>query len=265
MNTVNVCVWIGILVSCLLATCTLAQDNTGCDLNTQYLPINTSTCLNCTVCKFDEEEIEFCGPNDDRVCERRCPPEFEYVLAEDRCILNCDACESGSCVTGELRCLCLPQRCFRNDDTLCERTICVEATEPDDVTAPPPGSSQNNLPAWGVGLVSIGVVVGIVAFSGCFILLGVCTRKKEPPDVASEESGNSQNGLIGSRGVSGRPSSASHITSSSHLFDKNALDFIRQSPYISGRSPHLSGSNVRGSPRSLRGTPPRTEKNIMPI
>ena len=164
MNTVNVCLWI---VS-LLFTCILAQDYI-CDPKTQYF--NGSTCLNCTVCRFDEREIDFCGPNVDRVCERRCRSEFEYVPAEHRCILSCDACESGSCVTGELRCLCLPQKCFRDDDTLCERTICVDATEPDDITAPPPGSSQNNLPAWGVGVISIGVAIGIIAFSGIVVIL----------------------------------------------------------------------------------------------
>lgn len=265
MNTVNVCVWINILLLCLLATSALAQDDQEACPDTQYY--NGTTCLDCTVCAPDEKEREFCTANEDRVCEPRCSPEFSFNVNEG-CVLNCLACESGGCVPGEPRprCLCIPQQCFNDDDRLCERNTCPATTEPGTATAPPRGSSQNSLPAWGVGLVSIGVVVGIVAFSGCFILLGVCTRKKEPADVGSEESGSSQSGLIGMGRVSSRPSSAPPGVSSSHLFDKSALDFIRQSPYIgSGRSPHLGGGHIRGSPLSLRGTPPRTERNIIPV
>ena len=257
-NSLNVCLWITVLVS-LLVACVLSQGTSMCETE-QYFDNSTRTCKNCTVCMFGEEEKAFCVDFFDRQCRSLCNPGFAYNKVEG-CVLDCEQCEHG-CISGEARCQCRPMNCFATSDRFCGRNLCNEPTATGETVTQPTGSSENALPAWGVGLISIGVVVGIVAFSGCFILLGVCTRKREPPDMGSEDSGNSQNALV-TRGTYSK--TAANIANSSYLFDKSALDLFRESPYIGGRGPHPSVSNVKASPRSLRGTPPRTDRSIVPV
>lgn len=151
-----------------------------CDASSQFYNSTLQQCQNCTVCASHERQVSACTSLEDTQCESRCLLHQFYVQDEDRCVFNCRVCPNGCVSEGTSRCRCIPSNCYNNFDLLCENNICKpSSTEPSETTRSF-DSNANDLPTWGIGLISIGVVLGIVAFSVGSMILSFCTRRSSP-------------------------------------------------------------------------------------
>ena len=186
----------------------------------QFYNRATSTCQNCTVCAQDEQAISKCTVSADTQCQPRCQEHQYYAADLDECIFNCKLCKH-DCITssGSTRCRCQPSRCYDFNDLLCKNYLCEqESTTPLEATGTVDDKS-NDLPAWGIGLISIGVVIGIVAFSAGTMILGFCTRKSPLIDVESESGIHSKTSLDG-RYASNQPGA---LLCGHSVFDKGRM------------------------------------------
>lgn len=158
--------------------CSSQSDSTCmCDMLTQYYNTTTRQCQNCTVCGSYEKQVSKCTVNEDTKCVQRCLPHQYYVPAEDRCVFDCNLCTFGCVKTGTSQCQCIPSICYHNTDLLCKNNLCDASTTESSESTRSFDSSANDLPTWGFGLISIGVVLGIVAFSVGSMILSFCTRR----------------------------------------------------------------------------------------
>lgn len=154
----------------------------------QFYDTTAAVCRNCTVCASDETKITACTTEQDTHCLPKClGKQYVYVADLDRCIFNCELCPHG-CTTSD-KCRCQPSQCYLEHDLLCENNQCsTSETPPSEVTGTVDDRS-NDLPTWGIGLISIGVVIGIVAFSAGSMILSFCTRKSPQADPEMNEPG----------------------------------------------------------------------------
>ena len=243
------------------------QSESDCHDGSEFYNTTVHRCQACKQCLPRIERVaQPCNRTKDTVCIQTCSHEFlTFDLNEGRCILECSKCpNTGECEPGDSqKCSCSCQR-SSPDDLYCDS--CITAEPPTTATSPPvpltlgPG---NSLPNYGIGLIAIGVVVGIVAFSACFLLMGVCSsNRRGTADVGSEGSNNSDIMLVSSRtSVITHPS---YISSTSpFLGNHSKLDLLRHSP--TGMTNSLS--SIRGSPRSVRAIPlpSRSESTATPV
>lgn len=234
-----------------LASCSEYQDAacSSCDMTTQFFDRDTGKCQNCTQCGEDQRQNSECTLDEDASCTNLCSSHQYYDLELKQCLFNCDLCSFGCVTLGAPRCRCSPSNCYSETDLLCANNICTEPTVAQTEATRSSNSQTDNLPTWGIGLISIGVVIGIIAFSAGSMILSFCTRKATIPDENVEAGGNSSATLVG-RYPSGHPSPFLHHT----------LEKYRQSP----GAHRNSMNNVRMSPQSLRAPSSRPE-NVTPI
>ena len=244
------------------------QSESDCRVDgSEFYNTTVHRCQACKQCLPRIERVaQQCNRTKDTVCIQTCSHEFlTFDPNEGRCILECSKCPgTGECEPGDSqKCSCSCER-SSPDDLYCDS--CITAEPPTSATMPPvlltlgPG---NSLPNYGTGLIAIGVVVGIVAFSACFLLMGVCSsNRRGTADVGSEGSNNSDIMLVSSRtSVITHPS---YISSTSpFLGNHSKLDLLRHSP--TGMTNSLS--SIRGSPRSVRAIPlpSRSESTATPV
>ena len=216
----------------------------------------TKQCQACKVCGDHEEESKACSATKDRECVPRCTDPFVWVERQG-CVLNCMLCPSKHCADTQ-SCMCNPSSnpdpCYA--DITCNENICTDPTSVPTNNNNPGSSSDNSLPTWGIGLVAIGIVIGIVAFSGCFLAMGFFTsRSREPQEIGSEESQTSQNGLV--TPSIHRNSASTRLTFvSSPVFSQSTIEVLRNSPRLSPCSkPRHGGSSHKASPHSMRNNP----------
>ncbi len=217
------------------SSCTQGQtflDSSGC-------------CQRCTVCPPGTSTESACNTTHDTHCvERSCTdPNTIFMDNDGVCVIDCQRC-SYDCNIEQNRCICDPDICYE-DTTFCQKP-CLPTTT--DVLRPNISINPRNpttLPTWGIGVIAVVAVLGIIAFSAVFLLLGVCTRKRET-EVDSEASESSSNILVTSSGVS-------RGTNSTYLAgypNHSLIDLLRQSNPL-----HNSLSNIRSSPKSARASP----------
>lgn len=246
------CSGLALLKSLFLALSLLAQLSrcqmlTNCSDNQFW---DGTRCANCSTCSGEREFVEEdCTPSADTRCNR-CPVNFKFSSNFRVCLLQCETCPLQKCSTefrSESQCECrLPMNCYSPGDVFCEspKDECVptQPPPPPSPQPPPTQAGDDSLPPWGIGVIAVGAVVGIIAFSSLFLLIGlVGTKKHSTPDVPrSDESGHSELGLVSAH--SGGTQS-SYL--SSPLLSKHSLDILRHS------SPRI-GAGLRGS---LAGSP----------
>ena len=235
-----------------LASCSEYQNTacSSCDMTRQFFDRDTGKCVNCTVCVEGQKLSRECTMDEDTVCDSICQSHQYYDMQLGRCLFDCTRCSLGCVTLGTPQCRCSPSNCYTDTDLLCENNVCTDPpvvqTEATQSTNP----RSDNLPTWGIGLISIGVVVGIIAFSAGSMILSFCTRRATVPEDNVETGVNSSDPIVG-RYSSSHPSPFLH----------HALEKYRQSP-----SAHRnSASNVRMSPQSLRAPSSSRPENVTPI
>lgn len=247
----------------VLEPCTKWKDTkcSNCTSN-QFFNTMSNRCQNCSVCKVDEWEVDKCTIKSDTVCQSRCQAHQYYDPIEGRCHLNCELCEHG-CITERItRCLCKNPECYAETDIVCSNNLCSTTMTPSLETTGTVDSKTNGLPTWGIGLISIGVVIGIVAFSAGSMILSFCTRKTS--QIVDEESDPTMEskqvyvGRLRSGVQSGHPSP---------FLPHNLLQNSRYSPSRTGsiRSGSLRTNSLRNHPKSLRSMQVPRPENATPI
>ena len=231
----------------------------SCVSGAQYYDLEKSKCENCTVCKEDEQKVADCSISENTRCQPRCQPH--QYFRQGQCYLDCAQCQNGCVTSGTARCRCQPSRCYHDTDILCDNNICATTgTTPLEVTGTVADES-NELPTWGIGLISIGVVIGIVAFSAGSMILGFCTRRTSQVEEDAEGGGNPNPSLVGRYG---QPSPFLHHDAL-HLIDNNRSRCSPNSVRTNSRNGSLRINGVRNSPKALRSMPAPRVENGTPI
>ena len=201
-----------------------------------------------------------------------CEPPQSYVSSKHKCVINCKLCPvTKECVPGMRRCLC-ENDCYADHDEFCTGgpLNCINE-ETEKVTTQDTIQRDDNdfFPEWGIGLVAIGVVIGIIIFASCFLCLGLVTitkhRESEPQTSESSESGLVVRSSFGSVGTESSLLSNGYPYLTSHCM----LELLKQNSNnpqllahasssnlgsITGGGPTVS-SSLRSSPVSIRDSP----------
>ena len=239
-----------------LEKCSQYQDTacSACNMPVQYFDMQVGECKNCSICNESQREVEECTSSTDALCIERCQSYQTYK--NGLCVFKCELCIFGCVTLGTPRCRCSPQECYSETDLLCRNSICTEPTTQPTEVARTLRSQSDELPTWGIGLISIGVVVGIVAFSAGSMILSFCTKKATFSDENVEE-GEAENeeregeGNVAESGLKhGRY--VKHYTSAGF---SSPLPPRSESNKHSPRVPRGSMTNTSHSPQGLRGTP----------
>ena len=220
-----------------------------CKPGAQFYHAATSLCRNCSVCASDKREVDPCTTERDTQCQPKCQKTQYYAADLKRCIFNCELCPHGCVSTSSsgTKCRCQPSQCYVDHDLLCETNVCT-TTEP-----PPPevtgtlADRSNELPAWGIGLISIGVVIGIVAFSAGSMILSFCTRKSPQADPEMNEPGVNTKPML----MMGRQPGA--LFHKQHPLFEARWKYGHYSPGSSSRSSSIRSGSIRTN--SLRKSP----------
>lgn len=227
-----------------------------CSAN-QFYNSTTSCCMQCTDCSALNEVVLYqCNATHDTRCIPSCPdPELQHFSLQDsKCIISdCSKCEGGDC-NGVETCRCLPCHAGATCKALVQTEECRGEETNNDPDSEPEGATLNPLT---IGLIAIGVVIGIVAFSSCFLLFGVCTTKQRRMSGENQGSENSESGLVSGRGFSNstRSSYMSGMSSgtTAYLNHQSMLELLRHtSTPIHSVS---SSSSIKSSPKSIRSSP----------
>lgn len=231
--------------------------------NNKFFNTTSNSCQNCTVCKIDEREVDKCTIKTDTVCQSRCHPHQYYNPTEGRCHLNCDLCKHGCITERTTRCRCQHPECYAEADILCSNNLCTTTMTTSLETTGTVDSKTNGLPTWGIGLISIGVVIGIVAFSAGSMILSFCTRKTS--QMVDEESDPAVESkfFVGSR----RFRSSIQTGHPSPFLPHNLLQNSRYSPSRTSsiRSSSLRTNSLRNHPKALRSMQVPRPENATPV
>ena len=236
-----------------VASCSRESDTQCCVPGKQFYNRETTSCQNCTVCSSDEKRVAECTLEADTQCQPKCQPHQYYAPDLERCIFNCKLCVHGCITSDTTRCRCQPSQCYLSHDLLCDNDQCSTDETPPVETGETSSNGTNDLPPWGIGLISIGVVIGIVAFSAGTMILGFCTQTSPPVDVESELGVNTKPPL-GTRGA---------LLNGHLVFDKG-----RKYGYSSSSSVWASGGSGRSNYSSRNSSRPHSlprPENATPI
>jgi hypothetical protein len=246
------------------------DQNAVCSLcvpGVQFYDGETSLCRNCSVCASDEKQVVPCTTDRDTQCQPRC--QLHQYYAAGRCFFNCELCQHG-CTTSDAsgtKCQCQPSRCYMEHDLLCVTNQCATTEPPSPDVAGTLADRSNALPTWGIGLISIGVVIGIVAFSAGSMILSFCTRKSPQADLEMNEPGvNTKPSMLTGRYVN-EPGA---LFRKHHPLFETSRKYGHYSPGSSTRSSSVrSGSirtnGIRNSPKTHGLIQSSRSENATPI
>ena len=258
------CPWLRIVAALLASLFVMGE---ACD--SDHFMNSTSTsgpCIECTQCdRLQLVEVEPCNATSDAVCGPCSNPNEYYAIALGRCTLDCDrVCSHGCPKDREGVCDCSYDRCLTG--TLCEIRLPDCPTPDNPVTTPPrnvtvpttrPPTDPVVLPHWGIALVSIGVIMGIVLFSALFVLLGLFTSRHRGhhDDFTSSSSNMKCSSLADRLSYSNGGTSSSLISlytqSNSPAFQNYQLSLKHGSSHSFGGS----WNNIKCSPKTQRSSP----------
>ena len=228
----------------------------------QFLNSTSGACQQCTRCgQLGLQPVQACNATNDAVCER-CPnPNEYYAIALMGCTLDCALCPRGCPKGKEGECDCSFDKCLTG--IMCDVNTCTPdppTTETPSITSPTTTSPPTQpvvLPHWGIALVSIGVILGIVLFSALFVLLGLFTsrRRGQHDDFNSNSSSNMKCGSLADRlSYSNGGTSSSLISlytqSNSPAFQNYQLSLKQGSSH----SNFGSWNNIKCSPKTQRSS-----------
>lgn len=233
---------------------------TPCVEGSEFFNSETKRCQACSVCTTNERKTADCTIEEDTQCVARCPDHQYYVPEMGGCIINCGLCQHGCTTSGTARCECRPSHCYADTDVLCEHNICTTTSAPPsgDPTEQGGGGS-NNLPTWGIGLISIGVVIGIVAFSAGSMILSFCTRNTSQIIEEGVETTNESKPVFVDQYVNGHPNPFLHH----HSLETNR--YAPRTTCKSFRSGSIRTNSIRNSPKALRTVQVPRMENATPI
>lgn len=236
------------------ANCIIRQANSVCSSG-QYWNSSNSCCMQCTNCNSKNQAEETpCNRTHNAVCVPLCDAPKRWSSRDRACVISdCSRCPTKQCREGLDACLCGP--CYTGDTCSILKDECVgpQPSNPSDRSDPGEETTINPLT---VGLIAIGVVIGIVAFSSCFLLFGLCTTKKRRV-TDNQGSENSESGLVAPRGFtnSTRSSYMSGMSSSTTMYmNRHSVLEILRHPNTPVHSLSCS-SSVRSSPKGFRSSP----------
>ena len=206
------------------------QSPKECVSGETFLDERTGCCELCRSCTYGVSEE--CTVNQNTFCV--CPSPL-YQEEDGECFIFCPYCPvTGECIQGTQRCRCKDPSCHLDTDIYCENStaLCKEPTTSKPTTLPTtttmktPNFSQESLPPWGIGLIAIGIVIGIIIFASCFLCMGFFSMSKSESRRSSEDS---ENGLVvqGSFGTT-----SSFLSSGSvypYLSSQSMLELLRNS------------------------------------
>ena len=234
----------------------------------EFLNATSGSCQQCTDCgRMRLRPVRGCNSTSDSVCEPCQNPNEYYAEALQSCTLDCTLCPRlRRCAMGmDGQCDCSFDRCAVG--VMCtERAqrcvVTTSATTPPttDTAVSPQSDSPVFLPHWGIALVSVGVIVGIILFSALFVLLGLATthRKGRHEDFSS----NTTTSSVKSSGVADKLSyTGRHSTSLMSLYTQSnspAFQNYQLSLSAPKNSSHVglasSWNNLRTSPKTERAS-----------
>ena len=239
--------------------CVGQPSDRGCSSSPgQFYDSTHSCCMQCKDCRaLNEDELRECNATHDAVCIPSCPdPNLQrWSIQDNKCIItDCTKCPGGDCLNGFESCRC--QKCYTGPT--CTELIKTEACKRIETTSrESPESESGALNPLSIGLIAIGVVIGIVAFSSCFLLFGVCTTKQRRMSGENQGSENSESGLVTGRGFSNstRSSYMSGMSSgtTAYLNHQSMLELLRHTS--TPMHSVSSSSSIRSSPKSIRSSP----------
>jgi len=232
---------------------------------------NSSNC--CEPCRSCDKSRMYT----DRVCnlthntECACESPQVYKPSLHMCVINCLLCPvTKACIPGTLQCKC-ENDCYADHDEFCTGgpLKCISNEKDNERTTQDSVQRSNDtfFPEWGIGLVAIGVVIGIIIFASCFLCLGLITITKHR-EAESQTSESSENGLV-VRSSFGSVGTESSLLSNGYpyLTSHCMLELLKQNsnPQLlthagSGNLGSISGgptvsSSLRSSPVSVRDSP----------
>ena len=221
--------------SCNISDATVCGQNSFLDLS--------GCCQHCSSCPKGMVVETPCNSTHDTQCTvPPCVDPHHRYTKNDGCVVDCALC-SYDCSAELNRCICDPDKCYLDSFCQIECQPTMPTTRPTVVLRP---GSPSSLPSWGIGLIAVGAVLGIVAFSAGFLFMGICTSKRRR-EVDSEGSESSSGVLVGNTKFSG----GSNSTYLPGYPNQSLIDLLRQT-----NSPMLSSlGSVKSSPRSMRASP----------
>lgn len=221
-----------------------------CTSGESFRNVTVNCCQRCSACPDGYEVRTPCSTTRDTYCVPSCPHNaLTWNEGEGACVIDCSFC-SYDCDPVKRRCVCDPSLCYHPNDLYCQTPIPCSPITPSRPTVDDNNNSGNpsSLPPWGVGVIAVGAVLGIVAFSAGFLLMGICTRKKRTAEgVESGGSENSESVLVSN----GRSSRGTHSTYISGYPNQSLLDLLRKT----NTPVHSSFSSIHSSPISARASP----------
>lgn len=236
------------------SNCISTPRDTVC-LSGQYWNSSNSCCMQCTNCNsMNRGEESPCNGTHDAVCGPLCTPPKRWSPRDHACVItDCSRCPTKQCQEGIDACLC--DSCYTGPTCSILKEECADQQPPDPSISSSPEEATMISPLT-VGLIAIGVVIGIVAFSSCFLLFGLCTTKKRRV-TDNQSSENSESGLVAPRGFtnSTRSSYMSGMSSGTTMYmNRHSVLEILRHPNTPVHSLSCS-SSVRSSPKSFRSSP----------
>ena len=245
--------------------CTRADAQTPMDCIPGRTTFNNDTCscVPCSLCnKVGEMFVQTqCTVTQDSVCD--CHSPLYYDRDDEECIIDCYECPGGlGCIAGTDSCDCPRKECYLPGDIYCRNPTppCVpEITSPTTPSTNPPPSlfDQDAFPAWGIGLIAIGIVIGIIIFASCFLCMGLFSLHKNR-DPESQGSEASENGLVSRESFGSAGTSSSYLSSNSlypYLNNHNMLELLKSSHPQLVKSNSNRLSSLQSSPVSSRSSP----------
>lgn len=241
-----------------------SQTPSDCELGRTYFNQDTGCCETCNACDGHEEMIVAAQCN--RTHNAVCDCNFPLFPFAETCIINCLNCPRG-CDDDLKHCVCERPECHSDSDIYCrveDRCLAPISPETDKVddsrSTVGPNSAQDTFPAWGFGLIAIGVVIGIIIFASCFLCMGIFSNRSSHDPESHPGSESSENGLVlgGSFVSVGTNSSYLSRDTYPYLTSHSMLELLKNSnPPLIVTSNGLS--SLHGSPvssRNARGQKP---------
>ncbi len=222
----------------------------------------TCSCQPCLQCNGKEMfTMTQCTATRDTVCGCNSPTYYDDLVHQ--CIVDCELCPKGICHRGTEMCVCEKPEChspgdiFCRDDRICDLPLTTPTTPP---TEPQPDPfDQEAFPAWGIGLIAIGIVIGIIIFASCFLCMGLFSMHKGSRDPESQGSEGSENGLVSRESFGSVNTNSSYVSPGSiypYLSNHNMLELLKSSnPQLVKSNMNYKLSSLQSSPISSRSSP----------
>ena len=268
-NLMAAAISIYFLIFCLRGVHSCTQQSSVC-INGTFLN-SSGCCEECQAC--DRGRMYYksrCNMTHNAQCECHSPQYFVPRL--NRCVLDCKLCPITKLCGGTERCKC-ENDCYADHDKFClgGEVKCnggILVSEDGSVEATRSGAPkiEETFPSWGIGLVAIGVVIGIIIFASCFLCLGLFTISKHR-DSESHGSETSESGLVMRSSFSSIGTESSFLsTGYPYLTSHSMLELLKNSnPQLLSHTSNSGLGNGGPASSSQRSSPINNRDSPRPV